>query len=243
MIGIVIPAHNEEATLGHTLESALLAARHPALQGEAVHIVVVLDACTDGSEGVARGWPVHIIKIDAQNVGKARARGADQLLTMGCRWLAFTDADTVVSPSWLCDQLSLGVDAVCGSVGVDDWSPYGDHAISLQRQFAAGYCDADGHRHVHGANLGVSADAYRRAGGFPALACGEDVALVDALIACGAHIAWSALPRVSTSARIEARARGGFGDTLLALHHRGLAHLMAKSPVKPVPAPHARHSA
>lgn len=242
MIGIAIPAHNEEATLGRTLEAALLAARHPDLQGEAVHIVVVLDACTDGSADIARAWPAHLIGIDARNVGTARARGADHLLSMGCRWLAFTDADTAVSPSWLCDQLSLGVDAVCGSVGVDDWSPYGDHAAGLQQHFAAGYRDADGHRHVHGANLGVSAEAYRRAGGFPALACSEDVALVDALIACGAHIAWSALPRVSTSARIEARAKGGFGDTLRALHHRCLAQLVAQ-PVNPAAAPHARHSA
>ncbi|RYY84013.1 MAG: glycosyltransferase family 2 protein, partial [Comamonadaceae bacterium] len=74
-----------------------------------------------------------------------------------------------------------------------------------------------GHRHVHGANLGVSATAYRRAGGFPALACSEDVALVEALKAMGANIAWSAAPRVSTSARANARARGGFGDTLLAV--------------------------
>jgi len=33
----------------------------------------------------------------------------------------------------------------------------------------------------------------------------------------GAHVAWSALPRVTISARLDARARGGFGDTLLAM--------------------------
>jgi thymidine phosphorylase len=70
---------------------------------------------------------------------------------------------------------------------------------------------------VHGANLGVSAEAYLRAGGFQALACSEDVALVEALKASGARIAWSAAPRVTTSARTNARARGGFGDTLLAV--------------------------
>jgi hypothetical protein len=69
---------------------------------------------------------------------------------------------------------------------------------------------------VHGANLGVSAQAYLRAGGFAPLACSEDVALVEQLQATGARIAWSAAPRVVTSARRASRARGGFGDTLCA---------------------------
>lgn len=217
MIGIVIPAHNEEDMLGRTLEAAMRASIHPDLQGESVRTVVVLDACSDGSAAIAHAWPVDVLVIEARNVGQARARGAEHLLALGARWLAFTDADTIVSPNWLAAQLSLGADAVCGSVGVADWSPHGAHAGALQKRFATHYRDADGHRHVHGANLGVSSEAYRRAGGFLALACSEDVALVDALEACGASIAWSALPRVNTSARIDARARGGFGDTLLAL--------------------------
>ena len=65
------------------------------------------------------------------------------------------------------------------------------------------------------ANLGVSAAAYLAAGGFEAVPCHEDVLLVQALERTGARFAWSALPRVFTSARTDARARGGFGDTLL----------------------------
>lgn len=78
-----------------------------------------------------------------------------------------------------------------------------------------GFVEVETLFHVHGANLGVSADAYRRAGGFPPLKCSEDAALVDRLIATGARIAWSAAPRVTTSARTVARVRGGFGDTLI----------------------------
>jgi len=37
------------------------------------------------------------------------------------------------------------------------------------------------------------------------------------LIATGTTIAWSAAPRVITSARRASKARGGFGDTLAAL--------------------------
>jgi hypothetical protein len=75
----------------------------------------------------------------------------------------------------------------------------------------------DGHRHIHGANLGISATAYLRAGGFPPLACHEDVHLVSQLERCGARIAWSCRPRVTTSTRLECRAVGGFGDYLRSL--------------------------
>lgn len=84
----------------------------------------------------------------------------------------------------------------------------------LCTHFARTYTDADDHRHIHGANLGLSAAAYHMAGGFPALACSEDVALVESLLEAGVSIAWSAAPRVVTSARIHARAIGGFADTL-----------------------------
>ncbi|PQV46200.1 glycosyltransferase family 2 protein [Paraburkholderia sp. BL21I4N1] len=213
MIGVIVPAHNEEALLAPCLAALLGASRHEELAGETVRIVVVLDACDDFSGAIARAYGVETLMLKARNVGIARATGADLLLADGARWLAFTDADSRVSTGWLVAQLSLDADAVCGSIAVDDWTP---HPLSVREVFRKTYVDADGHRHIHGANLGVSADAYRRAGGFPPLTCSEDVALVDRLIATGARIAWSAAPRVITSARAVARARGGFGDTLAA---------------------------
>jgi glycosyltransferase involved in cell wall biosynthesis len=226
MIGIVVPAHNEQACLDDCLRALRKAALHPALAGEAVSIIVVLDNCSDRSLDIVQrhaarrspprcciGW----LAVEAGNVGIARAAGADRLLAEGARWLAFTDADTRVSPAWLVMQLGLGADVVCGSVAVDDWSPHAAHGIALREHFLRTYDDRDGHRHIHGANLGVAAEAYRRAGGFAPLACHEDVALVAALERTGATFAWSAAPRVATSARRDAKARGGFGDTLLAV--------------------------
>ena len=54
--------------------------------------------------------------------------------------------------------------------------------------------------HIHAANLGVGATAYRRAGGFQPLDGSEDVALVKALQIVGARVAWSAAPPVISSA-------------------------------------------
>lgn len=220
MIGVVIPAHNECERLGAALAAVQLAAAHPALDGEAVEVVVVLDSCTDGTDEVAAQHGVVRLALDARNVGIARGQGAELCIAAGARWLAFTDADTVVSPDWLVMQLAEQADAVCGCVVVEDWSVHGADGAEGERvraHFDSRYTHADGHRHVHGANLGVATDAYRRAGGFAPLACSEDVALIEALAAIGARIAWSAGPRVTTSARTDARARGGFGDTLLAM--------------------------
>lgn len=215
MIGIVVPAHNEADYIGDTLVALIEAAAHPRLGGEEVRIVVVMDDCTDATASVVDRWAVEATAVKARNVGAARAAGADLLIARGARWLSFTDADTVVAPEWLVAQLALKSDAVCGSIGVRDWGIHGACADRLRLQFSRTYTDADGHRHIHGANLGVCATAYRRAGGFKPLATGEDVDLVGALQSCGARIAWSAAPRVWTSARVDARARGGFGDAIL----------------------------
>jgi glycosyltransferase involved in cell wall biosynthesis len=225
MLGIVIPAHNEEACLPSCLAALQRAATHPALAGEPVLIHFVLDDCDDGSEAIIQDWQQHgaaavrlsYSQIALRTVGAARASGAEFLLGQGVRWLAFTDADTQVSPEWLVQQLALDVDVVCGSVAVDDWSPHAGQAAMLATHFSQTYNDRDGHHHIHGANLGVSADAYRKAGGFESVPCHEDVYLVAALERIGARFAWSAAPRVITSARTDARARGGFGDTMLAV--------------------------
>ncbi len=213
MIGVVIPAHDEERLLGACLMSIRQTALHPALAGEPVRVLVVLDACTDGSAQIVTRFGFDRLVIDARNVGVARALGAQALLAQQARWLAFTDADSRVAPDWLAAQLALDAEAVCGPVSVDDWR---DHPASVRALWQARYRDADGHRHIHGANLGVSARAYQRTGGFPPLTCSEDVALVDLLVATGATIAWSAAPRVITSGRSDAHVRGGFGDTLAA---------------------------
>lgn len=221
MISVVVPAHNEEKLVGPCIESIVRAAQHTALDQEDVLVLVVLDHCTDSTGSVAQSRGASILTVSARNVGQARAAGAQAAIDAGARWLAFTDCDSVVAPDWLATQLALGAqgaDAVCGTVCVGDWADYGSN---MQRHFAATYFDVDDHRHVHGANLGVSAAAYRRAGGFQHLPCGEDVALVRALEDAGAVVAWSAAPRVSTSARTDFRAPRGFGATLQRIEQEG----------------------
>lgn len=211
LIAAIVPANNEEDLITSCLAALQVAAHCPRLCGEQTVLMVVLDACTDNTRNIAQRMGVTTIALNARNVGAARALGAELALAAGARWLAFTDADTQVAPDWISAQLAQGSDAVCGTVAVRDCGIYGD---TMRQHYAVTYNDSDGHGHVHGANFGVSAQAYERVGGFRALQSNEDVALVNALQASGARIAWSAAPRVFTSARRTFRAPGGFDATL-----------------------------
>lgn len=212
MIAVIVPAHDEEEHIAQCLRSLAVAAACPSLVGEPVMLIVVLDDCSDATGSIAHGFAqVRTLVSEARNVGTARAIGAQAALAAGARWLAFTDADSEVAPDWISQQLGLQADAVCGTVQVRDW---GAHGEDVHARFQTLYQDRDGHRHIHGANLGVTAQAYHATGGFLPLATGEDVALVHSLLELGHSIAWTAAARVTTSARKHFRAPGGFGATL-----------------------------
>ncbi len=211
---MVVPAHDEERLIRACLASIAVASRAPALAQTTVHVIVVCDACTDRTAEIVASLGHTALVCEERNVGRARSLGAEAVLALGVDWLAFTDADTVVCSAWLASQVALQSDVVCGTIGVDDWDVYGE---AMRLHFENIYQDHDGHRHIHGANLGISARAYRGVGGFESLANSEDVAIVTALEASGARIAWSAAPRVVTSAHATYRATGSFGMTLAAV--------------------------
>ena len=212
MIAVILPAHNEEQYLPACLRALKQAAANAEALGERVEIVVVLDQCSDASEAIALAHGVHTLHVTARNVGYARRAGANWMLERGARWLACTDADSCVPADWLVCQLDCGADAVCGTVHVDQWQAHQD--ATLQARYLAHYQAREGHRHIHGANLGICARAYQRVGGFQPLPLDEDVQLISDLELSGARIVWTARNSVSTSSRVDCRARGGFGDFL-----------------------------
>jgi GT2 family glycosyltransferase len=219
-IVVVVPAHNERDRLPGCLASLAAAADQVDV---AVSVVVVLDACTDRSEDVVGDW-VQALSVSVRNVGAARAAGfitAAPEADAGI-WLATTDADCVVPPRWLADQVEHhddGLQCAVGTVAVD-WH---EHSAATRHRYDRLHGlgeDPFGeatHAHVHGANLGVRADAYWRVGGFRPLHLGEDVDLVDRLVAAGTPLIWDADNPVLTSDRRDFRAPGGFGDYLRSL--------------------------
>jgi glycosyltransferase involved in cell wall biosynthesis len=219
-IVVVVPAHNERDRLPACLASVAAAADQVAVP---VTVVVVLDACSDRSEdAIAR--PVRALSVSGRNVGAARAAGfaAAAPRSDARTWLATTDADSVVPTTWLADQAvhhRALVQGVVGTVSVD-WQ---QHSATTRRRYDRLYRVGEGmHGHVHGANLGVRADAYWRVGGFRPLHVGEDVDLVDRLVEAGALLAWDAHNAVLTSDRRDCRARGGFGDYVRSLAEDGV---------------------
>lgn len=221
VVGVVMPARDEATLLPRALaalgETATVARR----RGVTVDLLVVADSCSDGTAEVARAAGVRVLEVSAGAVGPARAAGLDDILLRHPAvprdrlWLASTDADSQVPSSWLSVQIDLaaaGADLVLGTVEVDDWS---EHPTHVELAWRAAYDPSDGHGHIHGANVGARADAYIAVGGFPAVGLDEDVALAAAL----AHrtvVRTGAIP-VLTSARVTARARGGFADHLAEL--------------------------
>jgi glycosyltransferase involved in cell wall biosynthesis len=215
-VGVVVPAHNEQQLLPACITGLRVAAAALAVP---VDLLVVLDACTDGSALAAS--PASTLVVDVRSVGKARRAGFTQLLerrptgmTDSQSWLATTDADTIVPSDWLVRMLShaaAGWTAVAGTVRITDWS---DHSEHVRRSWESEYDDQDHHSHVHGANLGVRADAYRRVGGMPSVAMSEDVAMVAALEEAGERVYRAGDLPVATSARRGGRTRGGFAGYL-----------------------------
>lgn len=225
--GVVIPAHNEQDLLPACLAAVRHAAGHVSVP---VHLVVVADACTDKTADLAAALGATVIESGAHNVGAARRAGVSLVLRSACRldpaevWVATTDADSLVPRHWLARQLRYarrGWKGVVGTVTVADWAGYPRH---VQRRYTQGYRAWQGHHpHVHGANLGFTADAYLAAGGFRALPTAEDHALVDDLRAAGVPLLRTARCPVVTSARRRARAPGGFAWLLGTLGATGEA--------------------
>lgn len=217
---VVIPAHNEAALLPRCLRGVTTAA---ACWPMPVLTVVVLDSCDDGSAELAGqfGHDVHFVSVEAGNVGASRAAGFTYARSLSNHvddsraWYATTDADSRVDADWLLRQTAPAVDMVLGVVRVADWR---HHPAALVQHYLRAYesdtRDANGHNHIHGANMGFRADAYWRVGGFHPLATGEDVELVERFEAASYRIRRDRKLSVSTSARRNGRAPGGFAGYL-----------------------------
>jgi hypothetical protein len=230
-VGVVVPAHDEEALIAACVGSVLQAVADAGLPRSRVHVAVAADRCRDRTAPIARAMLVgtgSVIELAAGGVGAARRAGTAAVLHAFAAadpatiWLANTDADTTVPPSWLADHLRVaetGAVALAGVVRVDTFR---GHPPIVPARFHEIYGGAhDDHPHVHGANLGVRADAYLAAGGWPVLTSGEDNRLWDALRAAGLAMISTRTVHVVTSSRTATRATGGFGQWLVELADAG----------------------
>ncbi len=220
---VAIPARDEELLLAVCLRSvqrSITALKRLRPLIETV-VVVGLDGCTDRSYAVAAQAGVRTETLLGVGVGATRdaaVMGGLSALNTGFdrhTWLACTDADTVVSSTWLTRQLmwaQSGMDLVMGTVEPADLD---DPALlaSWRGQHRLG----EDHHYIHGANLGVRANTWRAVGGFGTLTTGEDVAFVARTKEHTKQWVATDTTRVITSGRLRGRANGGFADYLRAL--------------------------
>ncbi|HEX4426603.1 MAG TPA: glycosyltransferase [Terriglobales bacterium] len=224
-IAVLIPARNEEQLLPRCLES--IAAAIALLPSEVTaDIVIAVDRSSDRTLEIARRM-IHgrgvVITTQSGIVGRARGLAARTALgryrgALSRCWLANTDADSSVPADWMTDHLTLAsenIDAIAGTVDVDSFE---EHSGVVAERFRSSYVvRPDGsHSHVHGANLGVRADAYLRAGGWKSIATAEDHDLWNRLEKTGANRISISRLQVLTSGRRVGRAPHGFADTLAA---------------------------
>jgi len=220
---VLIPARNEEALLPRCLDSVLKAVESVARYAT-TDIIVAADRCTDLTFPIAEArlrCTGTVVPVNAGAAGGARAQAARVALSRlrgspsHC-WIANTDADCIVPPHWLIDQLllaNLGVEAIAGTVAVDTFN---EHGPEVESSFRASYTiHADGsHPHVHGANMGVRADVYLEAGGWSHLETAEDHDLWNRLARDGRRRLSTSRIEVVTSGRRVGRAPHGFAGAL-----------------------------
>jgi cellulose synthase/poly-beta-1,6-N-acetylglucosamine synthase-like glycosyltransferase len=222
-VAIVIPARNEEELIAGSISRVLAAVRCANLSRS--WVVVVADSCTDATADIGArllGGHGEVVTCQMAAVGPARRRGTTAALTRFADhpaekiWLANTDADTQVPGHWLQQQLlwaNAGFHGVAGTVTINNMR-VDDRDVSAE-MMSDYLVHPDGtHPHVHGANLGVRADAYRDAGGWSGLALAEEHCLWRRLRARHWRLASSSAFPVDTSARLQGRAPGGFAATL-----------------------------
>lgn len=226
-LAVGIPARDEEALVEGCLTAVAAAAGAVEVP---VTVVVAADRCTDGTASVAAaalrrlGLDGGVVATSAGRVGVARALAVDAALAAtgvapSQVWVASTDADTLVGPTWLATHLRwarAGVDAVTGLVDVA-WGRAPDGLAARHMAVVRAGGTTVGHAHVHGANLGLSGAWWRAVGGCGPGATGEDHELWRRLRAAGARTLGVDDLDVTTSGRLRGRAPDGFAAHLRAL--------------------------
>ena len=232
-IVVAIPARDEAGSIRDCIQSIDRSAARVAIP---TLVVVAADSCTDRTSHVARRTRTEfcdlvVLKGRWGRAGAARAAAVHhglQSLTVerGPVWIANTDADCVVPPSWLRVQVELAIDldVVAGIVELDPITT----TPALAEAFASSYkLDGENHGHVHGANIGMCASAYMAVGGWCVqTVVGEDHVIWNASKEVGHRMRQTTSLRVVTSSRTRGRVHGGFATGLKAIATQSLPLLV-----------------
>lgn len=242
-IAVAIPACNEEALLPRCLHAIQKQTGLAGLRVGVVVLANNCHDQTGAIArrwAHAGPFPVHCREVSLPdhkaNAGWARRMALEEAaFLVGWRGvLVSTDADCFADTDWLSGHLAAlhtGVEAVAGRVS-GDWDELQHFPADALRtgelewrwQKAAAQVESlldpvahdpwPRHRQRSGANFSVCKEAWRRAGGVPPLAVGEDRAFLRAIEMAGGVVRHAPEPHVTTSARTSGRADGGMSTAL-----------------------------
>ena len=237
---VAIPARDEEERIGACLSALAnqsVLPDHIVLQ---LNNCIDQTAAAARSVVLSRHTALHlrecVLPPHLASAGHARGLAMTAGASIGGRngVLLTTDADGRVDHEWIaCNlrALAAGADAVAGWAEIDP-----DEAVLIPRSLHeddARECAYDAlcdeidwlidpnpddpwprHTQHSGASIAVTAAAFHRAGGIPAVASGEDRAFFTALRRVDARVRHSLDCHVLVSGRTLGRAAGGMADTI-----------------------------
>jgi cellulose synthase/poly-beta-1,6-N-acetylglucosamine synthase-like glycosyltransferase len=194
-ISIIVPARNEEKTIGRLLQS-LDEQTYPR---HLLEVIVVDDYSTDNTAKVVMQYPHTILvqlQTDAINSYKKKAIEAGIKSASG-GWIVTTDADCIPSPNWIytlaCFQEQKDAVFVAAPVCFNDSRSLLSVFQTLDFLVLQGITGASVYKNIHsmcnGANLAYEKKAFYAVGGFSGIdhiASGDDMLLM--------HKIWKQFP-------------------------------------------------
>ncbi len=174
---VIIPAHNEEATIEACLD-AVLASELSSGAVTDLDIVVVANGCTDKTAVIVEGYAAPVRLIDTPVGSKANALELGRAATQPGNRI-YLDADIVVSPDAIDSVLkSLNSDGIEGSAPRIDLAQPQSASLPL-RQYARIWEQAPyfGSGLIGSGFYGLTEEAQTRIGGWPSLIADDLVAL------------------------------------------------------------------
>jgi glycosyltransferase involved in cell wall biosynthesis len=171
MNSFIVPAHNEQADLGRTLQAIHQSA---AATGQPYEIIVADDASTDATAQIARQNGATVVSVNYRQIAATRNAGAR--VAQGGR-LFFVDADTTVDPRAVASALrALDKGAAGGGATArfDDDSPLYARLLVVYFGVGARLAGIAG-----GAFLFCTREAFHAVGGFDEKLFGAEDAVMS----------------------------------------------------------------
>ena len=174
MLSFIIPAHNEEALIGATIDSISACATK---SGRPFEIIVSSDASTDRTSEIARQKGARVVEVNNRQIAATRNCGARE--AKGDIFI-FIDADTQLTDAALSDALAAldsGAVGGGGQVKLDGYVPFAARVFVYI--FTIVYF---GLKLAAGCFIFARRDTFEKAGGFnEQFYAGEEIHLSKAL--------------------------------------------------------------